>query len=249
MKEIGCEKERKHRKESERKDPRIGRIMTPEMWESMMKINIDEVKEVSGILQMKEEKTREEKKIKFYRASLEADMALFSDEVDKWRMLNILWAEATRWQYRIAGFSLLDDRMELLLYRTYDPSGSEPVDEGQHRSSLIRDIGQSYLHYYAKDRDIRPDMVCERSSWEELDSRENVLNACCQIHQLPVAEGYVTDLRDFWWSSYQNYHGRYKWSFLDISPVLGCLSRKMGTALRSFEQRQKNWGRRKETDT
>ena len=223
---------------------RIGDIMSPESWEEMMKVTIDEV------TQKTEEgnDSKDGRRLRFYRASLVLDRSFFADEVDKWWMLYILWKEATRCQYEVAGFTLLDDRLQLVLCREEDRNKKADGEQaGQEKQDfLIKTLGEAYLDYYSGRSRIPVDSVRETTTWEELESPDSVVNECCRIHYLPVKEGYVENIRDFWWSSYQKYHGKYDWTFLNITPVLGCLSRKMSMALRTFEHRQKCWEKVKE---
>ena len=136
---------------------RIGVAISPERWESMMDIEIDQADGITGSFPFPEGTGGgAEGALHFYRASLTVDRALFSDEVDKWSLLSILWQEVARWQYEVVGFTLMDDQLQLVLCKNrdneekhtgFESDQKEAVPEG----TMIEDLGKSYRDYFVKE--------------------------------------------------------------------------------------------------
>ena len=225
---------------------RVGNIIAPADWESLMKLRIDEIMDRSGEMIIQGTDGSPDKVMRFFHATLAAEKALFADEIDKWEMLNILWAGSSYWNYGVAGFSLLDDRLELILCREYGTDVHTGEEEHTLPDGMLSFLSESYRTYCRSKRSNSFAGVRESTSWTRLESKEDVISTCFKIHQLSVSQGYVKNIRDFMWSSYLTYHGSYSWSFLHLAPILGCFSSRMRDALRAFEKREKNWMCRKD---
>lgn len=81
-------------------------------------------------------------------------------------------------------------------------------------------------------------IVEKDSGWSIYDPQE-VIRLCQNIHLQPLREGYVEDINDYWFSSWQSYRDYYIWTGVDIDPVLKLLSAKREKALQRFQAQQK----------
>lgn len=143
---------------------------------------------------------------------LKGSRLLFSDERVKYHFLKKIETIQKVQNWSIYGFCLTDDEAYF-------------ITEAENASLAEREFGwaaEQILYQF------------ESSVWGKQDEREKYLDTslavlhsmdevadCCrQIHRLPVAEGYVNHLNDYWWSSYNTYTGGYRWSFLDTNTLL-----------------------------
>ncbi len=80
----------------------------------------------------------------------------------------------------------------------------------------------------------------EQDSGWTIYNAEEVLSLCYEIHIQPLREGYVTDVNDYWFSSWQSYRDYYIWTGLDIDPVLKLMKGRREKALQQFQKEQKD---------
>lgn len=71
---------------------------------------------------------------------------------------------------------------------------------------------------------------------------EDLPQICMRIHMRPVELGYVKNVKDYWWSSFQTYRGTYEWKCLDISPMLAFFSDDEEQGRRLFLKMHRNRG-------
>lgn len=146
-----------------------------------------------------------------YHLSILTDHKIFSDEVDKYRLLSMVKEEKTVGKWSVYAFSLLDDRLDLLL------NGKEEQEKGA--VDFGRYILSRYETYYENKRG-KPEKVEVQIDCRSLSADAELARSCMRIHLLCMKEKYVRKLKDYWWSSYQTYRGEYDWKFVDTAPLM-----------------------------
>ncbi len=197
----------------------IGDIILPE-----------EFRELVREARRKMEEMASQKNVKFYRAYLKADKMIYAYEGDKQILLKMLGKEAEELGFEILAFTLLDDELQLLVCRCGD-SG----ENGSNRE-LIRVLQSQYRSYYQDKHKDQSGLFREDAGWKRI-RKDDVLRSCDEIHQLPVKERYVSNARDFWWSSQNSYCGKYAWHFLNIWRVMSSISRDPLEAVQIYRNR------------
>lgn len=147
---------------------------------------------------------------------LKGSHLLFSDERIKYHFLKKVETIQKTQKWKIYGFCLTDDDAYFI---------TETENAAATEWDLGRAAGQVLYQFESSvwgKRDARK--KCLDTSLAVLHSLDEVADCCRQIHQLPLAEGYVSHLTDYWWSSYNTYTGGYRWSFLDTKTLLNHFS-------------------------
>jgi len=140
----------------------------------------------------------------FFRICVRADRRIYAYEADKMIFLQILDKKISRYGFELVAFAVLDDEFDAILACR---------DELHSGSDMLREIEKAYDQYYKEKRD-HTCCVKETVGWSTLPA-DKVAEACNDIHFLAVVQGYASDAADFWWSSLNQYKGRYEWTFLD----------------------------------
>lgn len=200
------------------------------------------------------EETKEEE-ADYYRAAIKADKKVFADEVVKHDMLSHLWKQSVRWNYEVIAFTLLDDQLHLILARRGKEHG-QSVDlecgkawrETDPDKEILEDLRRESRELYGRTMGRAYPVLRETSSWEKLEKPSDLLRECCDIHQMPVRNGYVDKASQYWWSSYTSYRGRYYWKFLNCSELLDRFSPDPAKASAMFCKEQSSYSR-KDQDT
>ena len=150
-------------------------------------------------------------------ASLKLEKKAFADERDKKKFLEYLLQSKKEKGLRVFAFSLLDDEVHFLL-------GTKEEDReaaAQNLWYLLRRYEEYYLVSHGKNR---KESLEGQADCRPLYRTEEILDICRFIHRMPVEEGYVRKLDDYWWSSFLTYRGIYSWEFVDTRPILWCFS-------------------------
>ena len=194
-------------------------------------------------------------KADYYRAAIKADKRVFADEVVKHDMLSHLWKQSVRWNYEVIAFTLLDDQLHLILARRgkehKQSTGVEEVKawrETDPDKEILEDLRRESRELYGKTIGCSYPVLRETSSWEKLEEPSDLLRECCDIHQMPVKNGYVDKASQYWWSSYTSYRGRYYWKFLNCKELLDRFSSDPAKASAMFCKEQSSYSR-KDLDT
>lgn len=200
-------------------------------------------------------------KTSYYRASIEANHKIFADEVVKHKVLALLWEETIEQNYEVVAFTLLDDQLQLVLAKhgadnanagkaeeaaNTEGTGEERASAGylvfsDPREQILGELFRECRQLYDRPPSTTAVPLCETSSWEPLEETQDLLRECCDIHQLPVKEGYVDQVSKYWWSSYLTYRGKYYWKFLNIWNLLEKLSPDPQEAVALFEKEQRRY--------
>lgn len=161
---------------------------------------------------------------------LQGNLNILADERDKKLLLDIVLGIQLAEQFRLYAFCITDESVHLLL------GGLEKPALSCAAKRMITDFGTQRI----KDRQIKP----QRRTGECLTVTEKrmlrsvaeIKEKCREIHLLPLKLGYVTDIRNYWWSSYRTYLGYYHWNQVDCSVILQMFASDRESAVRRFRK-------------
>ncbi len=71
---------------------------------------------------------------------------------------------------------------------------------------------------------------------KKLDTLAEIAKCCRMIHRIPLEEGYVSRIRDYWWSSYLTYLGSYDWGIVNCQVFFLYFSADTELARKKFKQ-------------
>ncbi len=153
---------------------------------------------------------------KIYYYVLESRRYLFADERDKRKLLDILSDVGQEEEWLVYAFCLMDNAA----YFVIEASGAASVRRGIQRAAgrFLGECGANQA--YAPRREA----ALAGSEPRELESLKEIADCCRQIHRIPLEEGYVGRLADYWWSSYITYAGGYEWELVDCRVFSLCFS-------------------------
>ena len=66
------------------------------------------------------------------------------------------------------------------------------------------------------------------------DSKDKLKKSWLELHNLPVKKEFVKRASDYWWSSYQDYSGRYLSGIVSQEPMLHLLDENIDKARKKF---------------
>ncbi len=156
--------------------------------------------------------SRQWKSGKVYYHVLKGDRFVFADERNKKRLLDIVAELQQKHQLMIYAFCLTDDSAYFIL-------------EAAGRYSLEHMTREAAVRFRRQCRYGRPPgwsggRGLPRYSASELGSLREIVVRSREIHRIPLEQGYVRCIGDYWWSSYISYTGSYDWDLVDCRILL-----------------------------
>lgn len=144
---------------------------------------------------------------KVYYYILEGSRCIFADERNKSKLLDIVLKVQPEEGWLVYAFCLTDDNA----YFVIEADGRQAIRSG------IQKAGQRFIREW---NSYSPNRWCEKpvlrgGDIETLESLQEIVFRCRQIHRLPLQKQYVRRLEDYWWSSYITYAGIYEWQMID----------------------------------
>ncbi len=166
----------------------------------------------------------------FYYYVLQGRPNVLADERDKKKLLDIVLGVQQAHELELYAFCITNEEICLML-------GAETQAE------INKGIRQLISEFALRQIDGRKP-AGGRGSGEKLTvvqkrklrSQQEVRIQCRAIHTLPVSKGYVTQVKDYWWSSYQTYLGYYDWEQVSCSAVLRMFSDDAAAARRQLRR-------------
>lgn len=133
---------------------------------------------------------------------------IFADERNKKKLLDIVLDIQMAEGWHIYTFCITDD----CAYFIVEASSKASVLQGMSRAA------DSYLSFCKNTRWNQGRFAAEKlsgSTAKELRSLQDIAALSRKIHRIPLEEGYVSRIGDYWWSSYITYMGSYEWKMVD----------------------------------
>lgn len=133
---------------------------------------------------------------------------VFADERVKWHLLKGIEKLQNLEGWVIYGFCLTDESAYFIT------EAEDPETVQRRLLATMRQVLQEQVHF------VFPGATAEQGGFgvcrrQVLDSLPQIAQKCRQIHRIPLGKGYVTNLNDYWWSSYNTYVGTYEWPFVN----------------------------------
>ena len=165
---------------------------------------------------------------KIYYHILQGSRYTFADERNKKKLLDIVLATQNQEKWHIYAFCITDDRAYFLV----------GADEKQNFQLGLHNISEQFTQYSNANRKRfwQSEIPVLSFYTEELHSSKDLAACCRKIHHIPLEEGYVEHLADYWWSSYITYIGIYAWEMVEEGTLLLHFSPDEELARRKFRQ-------------
>ncbi|MDO0821693.1 transposase [Desulfosporosinus nitroreducens] len=119
---------------------------------------------------------------------------LFEDNEDRQRFIDTIEHYKLVSNYIVYGYCLMNNHIHLLLRET-----NEPI------SNAIKRISSSYVYWYNQKYERCGHLFQERFRSEVVETDAYFLTVLRYIHQNPIKAGIINDIKQFRWSSYQDY--------------------------------------------
>ena len=162
-----------------------------------------------------------------YYYVLKGNLNVLADERDKKRLLDIVLE--VHQGYSICAFCVTDDEAVFL-----ECAGD--IRKIREKARQVIESFEAYLDK-RKEKDIQADQGLALTELQELPAaRECILEYSRRIHRLPVEQGYVHRVSDYWWSSYPAYAGTYQWEVVDQEFLLGLFDKNEERARRKLRR-------------
>ena len=120
--------------------------------------------------------------------------AIFEDEQDKTRFLNVLDEFKDISGYVLYGYCLMDNHVHLLIKET-----DETI------SGVIKRISSSYVYWYNAKYGRCGHLFQERFKSEAIETDSYFLTVLRYIHQNPLKAGSAKTVKEYKWTSYREY--------------------------------------------
>ena len=143
----------------------------------------------------------------YFLFSFSFHFPVFADEVVKYHFLKHLGKTIAAQEYHALSFLLLDDELKLLA-----GIGSEvPVPYEQPFLELFRSFAEECPVPVPAEK--VPGITVDARAVS--DSPDELAGQIRLLHRIPVEKGIVRRERDYWWSDFHTFSGRYRWDFID----------------------------------
>ncbi len=120
--------------------------------------------------------------------------SIFEDDYDKEKLLETLLRYKEICEYNIYAYCFMNNHFHLLL-----KEGKEPLKQ------IMRRIGGSYVYWYNHKYDRVGNLFQDRFKSEPVESDSYLLTVVRYIHQNPLKAGLIKNIKDYKWSSYNEY--------------------------------------------
>lgn len=165
-----------------------------------------------------------------YSYVLQGHLNILADERDKKTLLDIVLGIQLTENFKLYAFCITNETVCMLL----GGAGKTMINTG------IRKVIAGFTAHRVKGNQIPRASRAEETlvviEKKLLRSEPEIKERCREIHQLPVEKGYVTNIRNYWWSSYRTYLGYYNWSQVDCSVILQMFSTDREAAGKQFRR-------------
>ncbi len=148
---------------------------------------------------------------------LEGSRYLFADEVKKKLFLDRICEAYRGADWLVYAFCLMDDRAYFVI-------------ETDEMDSVAKSLLVKTENLFEQPGQLVSGQI------RRLDSLTEIAAYCRMIHLIPLAEGYVSRIRDYWWSSYLTYLGDYDWEMVNCQVFLLYFSADTELARKKFKQ-------------
>lgn len=146
---------------------------------------------------------------------------MFEDDEDRQRIIETLAIYKEKSGYRIYGYCMMSNHVHLILKEE-----KEPI------SLIMKCISSSYVYYYNLKYSRCGQLFQERFKSEVIENDSYLLTVLRYIHQNPQKANMVKKLKEYKWSSYNEYINTSK--IIDTDFALKMFSEDKNTAIQRF---------------
>ena len=146
---------------------------------------------------------------------------LFEDDEDRKRFIEILELYKEKSGYRIYGYCMMSNHVHLIL-----------KEEKESISLIMKRISSSYVYYYNLKYSRCGHLFQERFKSEVVENDSYFLTVLRYIHQNPIKANMVKKIKDYKWSSYNEYINTSK--IVDTDFALKMFSEEKDIVVRRF---------------
>ncbi|MCC8044620.1 MAG: hypothetical protein LIP12_03860 [Clostridiales bacterium] len=163
---------------------------------------------------------------KVYCYTLEGSRYLFADERVKMHLIDLINEIHRRNGWLLFAFCILDNSAYFII-------GADKI------AAVVRAIQTTVrknLWQPPEFRSVRENRMELNGQVEKLETMAEIVFRSREIHRLPLEQGYVNALEDYWWSSYPTYTGLHIWEMVDRSVLSMAFSPDPYVARRQLER-------------
>lgn len=147
--------------------------------------------------------------------------SIFEDEEDRERLLLTLERYKATCGYSIYAYCLMDNHLHILI-----------KEEKELLAQTIRRIAGSYVYWYNRKYERIGNLFQDRFKSEPVENDSYFLTVLRYIHQNPVKAGIMRNIKEYKWSSYDEYIGESK--IIDKEYTLKMFDENNNTAIKAF---------------
>lgn len=148
---------------------------------------------------------------------------VFADECDKKKLLDIVQQVKLCLPFKVYAYCVLDSEARFIFKM---PAEAE--------EEILCDISDDFTAYYRLNREIKGSVIREARRARVFDSPDKLKKGWLELHNLPVKKEFVKRAPDYWWSSYQDYSGKYLSGIVSQEPMLHLLDENIEKARKKF---------------
>ena len=148
---------------------------------------------------------------------------IFEDEEDSVKFLQTLSEYKEKSGYELYAYCLMGNHVHILF-----KEGKEDL------STVMRRIGASYVYWYNWKYERIGHLFQDRYKSEAVEDDKYLLSVLRYIHQNPLKAGLVKDIKEYRWSSYNEYMNKEK--IIDINFILDLFDKDRQKAMALFHE-------------
>ena len=147
---------------------------------------------------------------------------IFKYEEDKEKLIEIIEKTITEDKWKLRAYCIMDNHAHLLI-----------EENDKEVSEIMKKINITYAMYYNKKHKSIGHVFQDRYKSESVVDDAYLLTVMRYIHQNPIKAGIIKDIKDYKWSSYNEYIGRLENGITDTD-LLEMLSKNKKEAIKEF---------------
>ena len=150
---------------------------------------------------------------------------VFGNEIEKKRFLDILLNATKNSSVRIYAYCVLDREGYVLA----------AVRTEEELERVMENVKENFILHYQKRFPDSVLSIVKIVKWMPQCGEKELLEACMELHMLPIRQGYSQSELDYWWSSLNEYILRYRSGIIYPDILLKKLSRDSKSAVRKMK--------------
>lgn len=154
---------------------------------------------------------------------------IFADEIDKQKFLDLIRLNRNEMDFEIHAYCIMDNEVHLLV----------GADNAKLLSKILKKIMNGFVSYYSGIYPQQKDCISESHHKLKKEDCEYILKLCSRIHSIPLENSVAKRLGDYWWSSYNDYMGKYFSGIVETETLMNFIDIDKQRALKKFRMYHK----------